>query len=150
MNTKTMLAAAVALAAAQGCIQVKTESEVKPIHITMDVNLKVDRELDRAFADEEKPNPQGDFRRMKELLDGKRAGITMRAMLEAREGATADDQIAIAEENAKRLKRFNEIAKSSGATLEAVQTRHAAKMRERVPAGSGVWFQEPSGAWKQK
>ena len=31
---------------ANGCLSVKTEHEVKPIHITMDVNLKVQRELE--------------------------------------------------------------------------------------------------------
>lgn len=32
-----------------GCI--RTTSEIKPIHITMDINLKVDRELDNFFSD---------------------------------------------------------------------------------------------------
>ena len=40
MKAQFILAAAAVCAA--GCIQVKTESEIKPIHITMDVNLKVD------------------------------------------------------------------------------------------------------------
>ncbi len=31
---------------AGGCIKLKTEHEIKPIHITMDVNLKVQKELD--------------------------------------------------------------------------------------------------------
>lgn len=31
---------------AGGCLSIKTEHEVKPIHITMDVNLKVQRELE--------------------------------------------------------------------------------------------------------
>ncbi len=36
-----------------GCISVKTEHEVKPIHITMDVNLnvKVDKALNDFFGD---------------------------------------------------------------------------------------------------
>ena len=29
-----------------GCISVKTEHEIKPIHITMDVNLKVQKQLE--------------------------------------------------------------------------------------------------------
>jgi hypothetical protein len=29
-----------------GCLSIKTEHEVKPIHITMDINLKVERELE--------------------------------------------------------------------------------------------------------
>lgn len=34
-----------------GCLSVKTEHEVKPIHITLDVNLKVEKELDNFFND---------------------------------------------------------------------------------------------------
>lgn len=36
------------------CVKVRTESEVKPIHITVDVNIKVDRELDKFFDDIDK------------------------------------------------------------------------------------------------
>lgn len=140
--------AIVALAA--GCLQVKTESEIKPIHITMDVNLKVDRELDKAFADESRPKPSGDFAAVKEMLDRKVAGVTNMGLLEVREGATDDDKIRVAESNAKRMKRFEEVARSSGVGLEAVQKRKARKMRENMPAGSGVWYQEDDGAWKQK
>ncbi len=31
---------------AGGCLSIKTEHEIKPIHITMDVNLKVQKELE--------------------------------------------------------------------------------------------------------
>jgi len=35
-----------------GCLSVKTEPiEVKPIHVTIDVNVKVDRALDDFFGD---------------------------------------------------------------------------------------------------
>ena len=138
-------AAAVCMA---GCIQVKTESEIKPIHITMDVNLKVDKDLDKAFADEDQQKPKGNFKAVKEMVDRQAAGITSRAMLEAREGATDDDRLLVAEENAKRMKRFSEVAKSNGTTLETVQRRYAAKMRDKLPAGA--WFQEDSGKWVQK
>lgn len=38
-----------------GCLTVKTEPiEVKPIHITLDVNVKVDRALDDFFGDLDK------------------------------------------------------------------------------------------------
>lgn len=133
-----------------GCIQVKTESEIKPIHITMDVNLKVDKELDRQFSDEQRAKPQGDFKEIKEMLDRQAAGINNRAMLEARPTATDDDKILVAEANARRLQRFNAIAKDSGVSLESVQKRYAGKMRERVPAGSGVWYQNETGVWLQK
>ena len=94
---------AIATALAAGCIQVKTESEIKPIHITMDVNLKVDKALDKAFADESQTKPQGDFAAVKALLDRQAAGITNRAMLEARDKATDADHVLIAESNARRL-----------------------------------------------
>ena len=39
--------------AASGCIQVKTHSTIDPVHITLDVNLRVklDKELANAFGD---------------------------------------------------------------------------------------------------
>jgi len=44
-----VLAGAFALA---GCVSVKTEPiEVKPIHITVDVNVKIDRALNDFFGD---------------------------------------------------------------------------------------------------
>ena len=150
MNIRTSLLVSATLLSAAGCFTVKTESEIKPIHITMDVNLKVDKELDKAFADENMVKPQGNFKEIKSLLDRKVAGITSKAMLEARDGATDDDRILIAESNARKLKRFNEIAKSSGTSLEAVQKRSAKKFAEKIPAGSGIWLQSENGTWSQK
>ena len=150
MNIRTSLLVSAALLSAAGCFTVKTESEIKPIHITMDVNLKVDKELDKAFADENMAKPKGDFAEIKALLDRKVAGINSKALLEAREGATDDDKILIAESNAKKMKRFNQIAKDSGVALEAVQKRSAKKLAEKIPAQSGVWLQAENGTWSQK
>ena len=150
MNIRTSLLVSAALLSVAGCFTVKTESEIKPIHITMDVNLKVDKELDKAFADENMKKPKGNFTEVKALLDRKVAGVTNKAMLEARDGATDDDKITIAESNARKLKRFNEIAKSSGVALETVQKRSAKKFAEKIPAGSGVWLQAEDGSWNQK
>ena len=127
MKAEIALAATAAICIAGGCIQVKTESEIKPIHITMDVNLKVDKDLDKAFADEDQQKPKGNYKAVKE---------------------TDDDRILIADENAKRMKRFRDIAKENGTTLEAVQKRYAAKMREKIPAGA--WYQDDAGKWQQK
>jgi uncharacterized membrane protein len=41
-----VLLPAAAACVAGGCLSVKTEHEIKPIHITMDVNLKVQKELE--------------------------------------------------------------------------------------------------------
>ena len=150
MNTPVSMLAALTALCATGCISVKTESEIKPIHITMDVNLKVDKELEKAFADENPSKDCGGFKKVKAILERKAAGLTSLAMLVAREGATDDDRILVAEENAKRMKRFNEIAKKSGTSLEAVQKRRARQIRERLTAGSGIWYQEESGSWRQK
>jgi len=150
MNIRTALMTGAALLAFAGCFTVKTESEVKPIHITLDINLKVDKELDKAFADESMAKPKGQFAEIKRLLDRQVAGVTKEAMLVARQGATDDDKILIAEANAKRAKRFDEIAKSSGVSLSAVQKRSLRRFEEKVPAGSGVWIQHEGGNWYQK
>ena len=150
MNIRTSLLVSATLLSAAGCFTVKTESEIKPIHITMDVNLKVDKELDKAFADENMAKPKGDFAEIKALLDRKAAGINSKALLEARDGATDDDKILIAEANARKLRRFNQIAKDSGVALEAVQKRSAKKLAEKIPAQSGIWLQSEDGSWSQK
>lgn len=55
MNRPYLLAAAFAPLLLAGCINVKTEPiEVKPIHITVDVNVKVERALDDFFGDLDK------------------------------------------------------------------------------------------------
>jgi len=149
MNIRQLLVISAALAAA-GCISVKTENEIKPIHITMDVNLKVDREIDKMNADESKGNSSGRFKEVKDLLDRKVAGVTNLSLLEARAGATDGDRIAIAESNARKLKHLKQIATDSGVALESVQKRSAQKFRDRIPAGSGVWIQSDDGTWSQK
>jgi hypothetical protein len=47
------LAALTLGAAAIGCAKVAVEGGDKPIHIVMDINLKIDRELDQFFAFEQ-------------------------------------------------------------------------------------------------
>ncbi|MCR5414340.1 MAG: YdbL family protein [Kiritimatiellae bacterium] len=143
-----MLAAATAAIAGAGCIKVQTESEIKPIHITMDVNLKVDKELDKAFGGQERGEGGSSFKAVREMVGRGAAGMTNRAMLEERENASDADRILIAEENARRVRRFSEIAKSSGTTLEAVQKRYAARMLEKIAAGT--WYQDETGAWLRK
>lgn len=150
MNKRTVMMIAAMPLALAGCFTVKTESEVKPIHITLDVNVKVDKELDRSFADEDLSKPKGQFAELKSLLDRQVAGVNSQALFEARPGASDDDRILIAEENARRLRRFNEIAKSSGVKLEAVQARSRKRFEAKIPAGSGVWLQRENGEWHQQ
>ena len=42
----TLLLGLSAASVVAGCLSIKTEHEIKPIHITMDVNLKVQKELE--------------------------------------------------------------------------------------------------------
>jgi len=146
----TLVASALAASALSGCFTVKTESEIKPIHITMDINLKVDKELDRTFSDENIHKPSGKFAEIKAMMDRKVAGLTNEGLLVPRAGATDNDKILIAESNVRRQQRFAEIAKSSGVSISTVQTRFASQMRDRLPAESGIWYQDASGAWRQK
>ena len=70
MTTKTcfcIVTAAAAVAAVQtGCLSVKTEHEVKPIQITMDVNLKLDKALEQELENEKKA-PSKNFERLKAM-----------------------------------------------------------------------------------
>jgi len=53
-KTVYLLPAALLLVVLQGCTQHKVEVapvEIKPIHITIDVNVKVDKALDDFFGD---------------------------------------------------------------------------------------------------
>ena len=157
--TKTMMLLLVPVLCA-GCIHVKTENEIKPIHITMDVNLKVDNALNEAFKDENfaaKPQSSGDakqppkeFVAMKAMLDRGAAGISSNGLLVARDGATDDDKLLIFDSNERYNRRLADVAQQSGVSLETVQKRRAAQFVERIPAGSGVWYQDESGSWKQK
>jgi len=55
MNFRLLLPCLAAALATAGCVHVKTDPiEVKPIHITVDVNVKVDRALDDFFGDLDK------------------------------------------------------------------------------------------------
>ncbi|MGC6423899.1 MAG: hypothetical protein ACON4O_02800 [Lentimonas sp.] len=48
---RVVCAGMLCLIGATGCVSIKTEHRVKPIHITMDVNVRLERELDDAFAE---------------------------------------------------------------------------------------------------
>lgn len=55
MYRRHFLFAAAALPLLTGCLNIKTEPiEVKPIHITVDVNVKVEKALDDFFGDLDK------------------------------------------------------------------------------------------------
>lgn len=131
-----------------GCLAIKTEHEVKPIQITMDVNLKVDKALDQELENETR-KPSKDFELVKGLLESGKVAIDERGYFTAR--AELDDaaQDAIDNGNAARRKRMAEIAAETGAKRQDVEKRRAEKMREKLPAS--VWYRESiDGEWKQK
>jgi uncharacterized protein len=76
------------------------------------------------------------------------AGENNQGFLEARAGATADDQRVIGEENADRRTVYAAIAAQTGATPDAVG-RHRAQQIASI-ARPGHWIQDPSGIWRQK
>ena len=53
MNRQLLLLGALLVASAGGCVSV----DVKPIHITVDINVKVDKALDDIFGDLDKKDP---------------------------------------------------------------------------------------------
>jgi len=64
-----LLVAALALLAG-ACIKLKHEMTIQPVHITVDVRIKIDRELENFFADIDKAavEPEkGDSQKKEEL-----------------------------------------------------------------------------------
>ena len=59
MKQTRYLLLTVVLGLAPGCLKVKTEHKlaVEPIHITVDVNVKIDKELDDFFGDIDAVDP---------------------------------------------------------------------------------------------
>jgi len=55
---------------ASACIKLKHEMTIQPVHITVDVRIKIDRELENFFADIDKAavEPEKDDSQKKEEL----------------------------------------------------------------------------------
>ncbi len=165
INTAVVLG--VALAAA-GCIKTQSEVEVKPIeikpvHVTIDLNVKIDRELDAALA--AKPpvaNAQTEKDRLMNAVRDRREKISEfrtkgifgennQGLLELRvppAETTADAVLLMTAENADRTKLYGIIAGEQKTTPEFVATRRAARAAEK--ATPGTWLQNPEGVWSKK
>lgn len=165
MRSFPLMFPAVAAAILAGCTPtLKTENEVtiKPIQITMDINLKVDRELNREFSagNDVKADPNSsDVRerrraRRERLLAWKSAqliGESNAGLLEARtpDGKLGDAvQQVVDAENADRKLVFEKIAKKENIPVEAIARRMAGRMNEHTPAGT--WVQGTDGNWSVK
>ena len=70
MGKRIFLLAAATLFLAAACIKMKHEMTIQPVHITVDVRIRIDRELENFFADIDKAaiEPEKDVTQKKEEL----------------------------------------------------------------------------------
>ncbi len=143
------LAAAAAVAAVQtGCLSVKTEHEVKPIQITMDVNLKLDKALEQEIENEKKAPPKN-FKHLKDMYTRGVVGMDNRGYAVIRGDVTDEEREIVEDMNAKRRVRMGEMAESTGQKRAEVEKAYAEKVRDNHLA-VGEWYQDDSGKWLQK
>ncbi len=134
-------------AACCGCLAIKTEHEVKPIKISMDVNLKVDKALDNAIESEQR-KPPAHFEELKAMVQSGKIGLGRNGSFVPRLELTQEESDILEESTAAWTTRLSEIAKETGSTLSAVRKSHAEKALARMKPGT--WYQDESGAWTQK
>ncbi|MBQ9727923.1 MAG: DUF1318 domain-containing protein [Kiritimatiellae bacterium] len=144
---KRILLPVLAAVACCGCLAIKTEHEVKPIKISMDVNLKVDKALESAIESEQR-KPPARFAEIRSMLQAGKIGFGRGGALEPRLELTQEEADALEEAAAARTTRLSEIAKETGSTLSDVRRSHGEKMLARMPAGT--WYRDEAGAWTQK
>lgn len=143
------VAIAVPVLVSTGCLSVKTEHEIKPIeiHAVVDLNLKVDKQLDEAIGQSSKSDK---FEAIKKLLTSGAVGLDNKSMLLPRGAISSEDMELITATNAKYKEHLAKIVADTGAKPEDV----AAKGREKFVAGEffpkGAWYQDADGTWKQK
>ena len=128
-NTKLVAWSAVAIVAlvcAAGCFSVKTEHEIKPIHITMDINLKVKQDVEN-YLNDAKSRSRARRSQIEALVDGGKAVELETGFLELTDASSAADAQLVKDENADRRQGFEAIAKERGKTPEEVG-RTAAKI----------------------
>jgi len=144
-----------------GCLSIKTEHEIKPIHITMDVNLKMQKELDKAFdGGTPAAGQSAELQKIKDRMKARRpALIELRKAGVIGEGntglavllkPTADEmQKALVEiENADRTAVYADVAKQTNTTI--AEAGRARQIRLMEILAEGTQFQQPDGTWKAK
>jgi uncharacterized protein YdbL (DUF1318 family) len=166
-SLKMALPLALSLAAA-GCIETRSEVEIKPIEIkpmTIDINLnvKVDKALDEAMNPAAAPVApvgekeklyaalRGSRPRLEELRNAGTIGENNKGMTEFRvplAEVSAEDQLLVAQTNYDRGKLYKMIAAEEKTTVEFVANRRTARIMEK--AAAGVWVQNADGVWEQK
>ena len=147
-DTCIFIAAAAAVAAQTGCISLKTEHEVKPIQITMDVNLKLDKALEQEIEKDKKAPPKN-FRQLKALYARGVVGMDSRGYTAVRGDITDAEREIVEDLNAQRRVRMGEMAESNGTARAEVEKAHAQKVRDNY-LDVGAWYQDDAGNWLQK
>ncbi len=150
MNKEIYLYIAVAavIASGTGCLSVKTEHEVKPIQITMDVNLKLDKALEQELEGQKKAPPKN-FDQLKALYARGAVGMDYRGYTVVRGDVTDEERDIVEDMNAKRRVRIGEMAESTGKKRGEVETAYAEKVRDNY-LSAGSWYQDAEGKWLQK
>ncbi len=141
------IALAAAVIANTGCLSVKTEHEVKPIQITMDVNLKLDKALEQELENEKKAPPKH-FEQVKAMFKRAAVGMDNRGYIAVRGDLTDEEKEIVEDANAKRRVRMGELAEQTGAKRADVEKMRAEKMVDHL--SEGAWYQDAEGKWLQK
>ena len=142
------IAAAAAMAVQTGCLAVKTEHEVKPIKITMDVNLKLDKALEQELENEKKA-PHKNFELLKAMYTRGVVGMDNRGYTVVRGDVSDEERDIVEDMNAKRRVKISELAESNGKKRAEVEKAYAEKVRDNYLA-VGEWYQDDAGKWVQK
>ncbi len=175
MNMNSLVAASALATALTGCFSHTVEVkpvEVKPVHITLDVNLKVDKELDSYFDPEkdagEEPSSKAAAGSTPDAVDYSREAMIRR--YKARKTVIADlksrgvvgensngllafvtakreQEAVVREENRDRNRLYEMIADRNGQTREVVASRAALRHAERARSGE---YLLRDGGWQQK
>lgn len=147
VNGICIAAAMVAAASLTGCLSVKTEHEVKPIEINMNINLKVDKQLDEIVSKQDKTD---DRKIVDALLDKGVVGIDRKSMFVPRGAVSSEDMEAVMRANAHLKETLERVAKENGRNYDDLAKTVAEKIvASRTSKGGAIWYQKPDGAWVQ-
>lgn len=173
------LIAAAATITLAGCMRhsVETSNEIKPIHIVIDVNVKVDKALDNFFGSQDanaNVMPQAvslddalkpvDPAKLppREVMMGRfvsRSGEIRKLKDKGIAGEDAkgfisfvtdkrESEAVVAAENADRQIIYDRVSKSQGLPVEKVAEMKAA--RNAMEAKAGDYVQDASGKWSKR
>ena len=102
-----------------GCFSVKTEHEIKPIHITMDINLMVKQDVE-SYLNDTRERSRARRDKIYALVDAGKAQELETGYIELKDSSDADAAKLVSEENDDRKIMYAEIAKKRGKTPEEV------------------------------